>query len=276
LIQRGVQRLARAQEPAALAFLARAPFDNVFLSWLITTERSSSTRSAMHAYTDRQGNVRGVAFFGRQVVLAVEEDEAIEAFARIAPTHQFERMIVGTRPTVERYWELVRNWHAPPRLIRESQPVLAVERGTLRRPTNGILVRRARLDEWEIVAQNSAEMIEHELQYDPRAAGSEFDANVRMMIDRGLWWVGEREGTLIFFCNAGPRSAQTLQLQGIWAPPASRGRGYATAALCGICDELLSEVPSLSLYVNHFNRAALALYDRAGFRMVGEFSTLLF
>jgi predicted GNAT family acetyltransferase len=97
-----------------------------------------------------------------------------------------------------------------------------------------------------------------------------------MMIERGLWWVGERERKLVFFCNAGPRSEHTLQLQGIWTPPQLRGHGYATAALYGVCDALLGEVPSLSLYVNGFNSAALALYDRVGFRRVGEFATLLF
>jgi len=275
-MQPGVQRLVRAHERAALAFLAPAPFDNVFLTWLIASERSSSTRAAIYVYVDRDANVLGVGFFGRQVVLAAQNDEVIAAFADTAPVYRFERMIVGKRPTVEHYWSLVRRWHAPPRLVRESQPVLAVDRQSLRGNSNGVAVRRARPDEWESVANNSAKMIEHELQYDPRSFASEFNANVRMMIDRGLWWIGERDGDLVFFCNAGPRSAQTLQLQGIWAPPALRGRGLATSALYGVCDELLNESPSLSLYVNGFNAAALALYDRVGFRRVGEFATLLF
>jgi len=275
-MQAGVHRLVRAHERAALAYLARAPYDNVFLSWLIATDRSSNTRAATYVYVDERANVRGVAFFGRQVVLAAENDDVIAAFAQTAPVYRFERMIVGPRPIVERYWELVRRWHAPPRLVRESQPLLAVERPMLRGTLDGVTVRRARPSEWESVAYNSAKMIEHELAYDPRSVAAEFNANVRMMIERGLWWVGERERKLVFFCNAGPRSERTLQLQGIWTPPALRGHGYATAALYGVCDALLGEVPSLSLYVNGFNAPALALYDRVGFQRVGEFSTLLF
>jgi predicted GNAT family acetyltransferase len=185
-------------------------------------------------------------------------------------------MIVAPRPVVERYWSHVRAWHPPPRAIRESQPVLAVDAATLRGARDNVIARRARPAEWESVAHNSAKMIEHELEYDPRSFAAEFNANVRMMIDRGLWWVGECDGELCFFCNAGPRSAQTLQLQGIWTPPALRGRGLATAALYGICQELLKDVPTLSLYVNGFNGSALRLYDRVGFRQVGEFRTLLF
>ena len=266
----------RAHERAALAFLAQAPFDNVFLAWLISGDRSMSTRSALYIYVDAQAGIRGVAFFGRQVVMAAQDDNVIRAFAETAPVYRFERMIVGPRPTVERYWELVGTWHSPPRLVRESQPVLAIHRRSLRGDRNGVVVRRARPDEWEAVAYNSAKMIEHELEYDPRSYAAEFNSNVRMMIDRGLWWVGEREGELCFFCNAGPRSDQTLQLQGIWTPPSLRGRGLARAALHGVCDELLDESPSLSLYVNGFNTSALALYNRVGFLQVSEFSTFLF
>lgn len=272
----GVQRLVRAHERAALDFLNSAPYDNVFLSWLIAGDRSSGARSATYIYLDDRTEVRGVGFFGRQIVLAAENDTVVQAFAQTAPVYRFERMIVGPRSTVERYWEFVRRWHVPPRLVRSSQPVMAVQRKSLRGKTDGIIARRARPDEWEAVADNSAQMIAHELEYDPRSVASEFDTNVRTMIDRGLWWVGDRDGQLVFFCNAGPQSAHTLQLQGIWTPPALRGHGYATAALYGVCDQLLAEVPSLSLYVNGFNTAAIALYDRVGFTRVGEFSTLLF
>ena len=195
-MQSGVQRLVRAHERAALAYLAGAPYDNVFLSWLIAADRSSSTRAALYVYVDSQAQIRGAAFFGRQVVIAAEDDEVIAAFAAMAPSYRFERMIVGPRRIVERYWEHVRTWHPPPRITRESQPVLAVDRESLRGDRDGVTVRRARPSEWESVAHNSAKMIEHELEYDPRSFAAEFNANVRMMIDRGLWWVGERDGEI--------------------------------------------------------------------------------
>ena len=272
----GVQRLVRAHERAALAYLAQSPFDHVFLAWIISADRSSATRSSLYVYLDARARIRGVAFFGRQVVLAADDDEAIAAFAALAPSYRFERMIVGPRPVVERYWELVKGWHSAPRLVRESQPLLAVDGKTLRGGLNGVRVRRARPSAWESEAHNSAKMIEHELAYDPRSFTAEFNANVRMMIDRGLWWVGMHEGELCFFCNAGPRSEYTLQLQGIWTPEHLRGRGLAAQALSAICEELLEDAPSLSLYVNSFNVPALRLYERIGFRRVGEFATFLF
>jgi len=185
-------------------------------------------------------------------------------------------MIVAPRDTAERYWKFVEARHAPVRLARESQPVLAVDRATLRGDANGMLVRRARPDEWETVASNSAAMIREELDYDPRAGSAEFDGIVRNSIERGAWWVGEVDGIICFFCSEGPYSAHTLQLQGIWTPPALRRKGFAKHALFAICKALLGKYPTLSLYVNDFNTPAIALYESLGFKQVAEFSTLLF
>ena len=185
-------------------------------------------------------------------------------------------MIVGPRRIVEAYWARAKSRYGVPRLVRKSQPLLAVDRQTLCGKTAGLTVRRAHADEWETVAFNSAAMIRDELGYDPRASSAEFDANVRMSVERGAWWIGENESGFCFYCNEGPYSRRTLQLQGIWTPPELRGRGLATAALHGICDALLDEHPTLSLYVNDFNAPALRLYKRLGFTQVGEFSTLLF
>jgi len=272
----GAQRLARAQERAALEYLSRSPYENVFLSWLIASDRSLSARSSLYVHASGQNAVTGVAFFGRQIVLAADGDAALDAFAEVAAGYRFERMIVGSRPVVERYWERIRRWHAPPKHVRKSQPVFVLHRGFRYAGQDNVRVRKALPHEWETVAGNSAEMIQSELEYDPRARNAEFNANVRIMIDRGLWWVGEWDGELCFFCNCGPRSSQTLQLQGIWTPQHLRGRGLATQALAGVCAELLRESPSVSLYVNEFNEPALRLYKRVGFERAGELQTLLF
>jgi RimJ/RimL family protein N-acetyltransferase len=275
-VSRGTLRITRELEGRAIDFLARAPYDNVFLTWLIVTERAPMTRSALYACLDDSGEIDGVGFFGRQIVLAAQTDAAVASLAEIGANYRLERMIVGPKAIVELYWQLVRLSHKPPRLVRESQPVMAIERGAVRSHEPDIEVRRALTGEWLIVAQNSARMIEAELDYNPRTSGTEFDANVRTMIERGLWWVGLCDDEPAFFCSEGPRSAQTLQLQGIWTRPEMRGRGIATRALGSICSRLLRDVPTLSLYVNGFNVPAIALYERVGFAGVGEFKTLLF
>jgi uncharacterized protein len=270
----GVRRIRRTDDAAALAYLDRKPYENVFLSWGIGAQRIAAFRPRTYVYDDG-AQIAGVAFLGSHVVLAAESNAVIEAFARLTVPAP-ERMIVAPRETVEYYWKIVEPRHAPIRLARESQPVLAVDRATLRGDSAGMTVRRARPDEWETVASNSAAMICEELEYNPRTGSAEFDGIVRNSIERGAWWVGEGDGTLCFFCSEGPYSAHTLQLQGIWTPPALRRKGYAARALFAICEALLGKHATLSLYVNDFNTPALELYAALGFKQVGEFSTLLF
>ena len=262
-------------EAPALAYLARSPYDTVFVSYLLLFDQGARARKCVWIALDESNHVRGVAYFGRQVVLACD-DEALDVLAEAGLNFRGERMIVGPEATIAAYWERIRSWHAPPRLVRERQPVMAIDRARLQPYKHETIARRARIDEWTAVADQSATMIAQELDYDPRRSSPEFAANVRAMIDRGLWWVGESLGRLCFFCNIGPWTTQTTQLQGIWTPPELRGKGLAAASLGAICDRLLEGSPTLSLYVNDFNRPAIALYERVGFEAVGAFRTLLF
>lgn len=270
------QPLSAGRDSVALEFLSHAPYDNVFLAYLILFDAAPATRAAIHIATASDGSITGVGYFGRQVVLAAADNATIEAFSAIGRKHRRERMIVGPRDTVARYWERVARGHVAPRVVRDRQFVMMLERSSLVAPKLHVVARRARMDEWPSVADNSAQMIGQELEYDPLRSSPEFTANVRAMIERGMWWVGESLGRLCFFCNIGPWSTQTAQLQGIWTPPELRGRGLATASLAAVCQRLLALSPTLSLYVNDFNASAITLYERVGFRKVSEFKTLLF
>jgi predicted GNAT family acetyltransferase len=266
-----VETLSDANRAAALAFLARSPYEHVFLTYVASG--SPLERDVRVALGDR--GATGVALIGDHVVLG-SDDGALPAFAALAAPHR-ERAIVGPRRTVRAYWQIVAPLHRPPRLVRERQPLMAVDRATLQTPPPAdVRVRHAREDEWEIVARNSAAMISGEIDADARGDLPDFGLGIRRMIRMGLWWVGERRGELCFFCNVGAWSERTAQLQGIWTPPEMRARGYAGAALGAICSTLLCMVPTLSLYVNEFNVPARALYERLGFRQVGELQTLFF
>jgi uncharacterized protein len=269
-----IEPLSSATKTPALEYLARSPYLNVFLTHVLQNELPASTRQNVAVATDG-ANVVGVGYFGRQFTISAEPS-TLPAFGEHAKRHRGERMIVGSRETISAFWEAVRAWHPPPRLVRDRQLVMAIDRARLRPYDRKTIVRHARMDEWKEVAESSAEMVRHELAYDPRRGSNDFSVGIRQMIERQLWWVGTSERRLCFFCNIGPWSAQTMQLQGIWTPPPMRGRGLATTSLAAICDRLLEVTPTLSLYVNDFNDAAIGLYRRVGFEHVGDFQTLLF
>jgi RimJ/RimL family protein N-acetyltransferase len=270
-----VERISPATERAALAYLERAPYDNVFVTYLLLHEFSAATRAKVVVVLDAGGAVRGVGYFGRQLALA-SDDEALDALGEHAKRHRGERMIIGPREAVIGFWERIARWHAPPRLVRDRQLVMSLDRDGLQPYDKRVTVRYARIEEWTAVADSSAQMIAQELEYDPRRAAGDFAANVRHMIERRMWWVGESLGRLCFFCNVGPWCRHTVQLQGIWTPPSLRGQGLAAASLAAICDRLLAETPTISLYVNDFNQPAIALYQRVGFHLAGEYQTILF
>jgi RimJ/RimL family protein N-acetyltransferase len=269
-----LEPLSPHNERAALEYLARDPYVNVFVSYLVLFDVSAITRQKIYA-AYAGDRVCGAAYFGRQLALACD-DAALDAVAAEARRHRGERMIIGRRRTVRGFWDRVRDWHQRPRLVRDRQLVMALDRARLIAPDGRVTVRHARPEEWQAIADSSARLIEQELAYDPRAAAADFGANLREMIERDLWWVGEYEGRLCFFCNVGPWCRRTAQLQGIWTPPELRKRGLATAAFAAICDRLLEHSPTLSLYVNDFNADAIALYERVGFATVDEFQTMLF
>ncbi len=224
---------------------------------------------------DDAGAIVGVCYFGPQFVPAFDDMRAGEAFARHAERRGAPRMIVGTRSAVETFARLLRRGLPTPAAIRVSQPVYALTRADLRGSRDDAAVERATLGELDEIAAHSARMIAGEVGGSDRVTASVRERTERM-VREGWWWRCRRDGELVFQCNVGSATAQTAQLQGVWTPVAHRGRGDATRALGAICDLLLDEYPSLCLYVNDFNTKAIALYERIGFRRVGEFSTILF
>jgi RimJ/RimL family protein N-acetyltransferase len=269
-----VEPISQASLRPALDYLARSPYLNVFISHVLLHDSASSVRKNVVSIAGERG-IAGVAYHGRQIVIAAEPI-AIAPLAAYLLRYSGNGMIVGPRENVREFWKIAGRRMGRPRLVRDRQLVMMVDPSRLRHYGPLVTVRHAKMDDWRAVAESSASMIRQELEYDPRRNSVNFNATIREMIDRKLWWVGADRGRLCFFCNIGPWSEQTAQLQGIWTPAELRGQGLAAASLAAICGRLLEITPTLSLYVNDFNDAAIALYRRVGFVHVGDFQTILF
>lgn len=266
-----IDRTTRAE---TLAYLARRPYENAYLRWLI----ESGHQGAEHLWVWRgwKNEISGVVYFGPQIVIASEDPAAVDAFAIQARRHPGFRMVVGPPQLVEQFSERVKPWAPPLRARHARQPLFIVTRETLRAPAVEVPVRLAESDETAIITENAAAMMLGELGYDPLERRPGFTYGVGRLIDRGWWWVWFEGAELRFMLNVGALTEQTMQLQGVWTPPGQRRRGYATLAMGAICAHLLKRVPALSLHVNDFNERAIALYRRLGFYEAGELATYLF
>ena len=267
--------MSRATRRDAIGYAARKPYENAFLQWVLEGGHGAAALDELVLNRDFRGRVTGLGYFGAQLVIAADDDAAIDALAVETRKHRGLRSFVGPQEVVTKLWSRVQSWHPQPAIVRPYQPLYALTPKALR-AGDDVEVRPARPEEAELVAEHSAEMILGELGYDPRANRAGFVASVRRAIAAGAWWVWVVDGTLRFQANVGPRTSATAQLQGVWTPPTQRGHGYARSALGSIARRLLEREATLSLYVNDFNTAAITVYERLGFVQVGAFATYLF
>jgi hypothetical protein len=78
-----LEAVSAGNEAETVAYLARAPYDNVFVQWQI--ERGALGREGdAYVTRDAEGAIDGVCYFGPQVVPQAESDAPLAAFARHA------------------------------------------------------------------------------------------------------------------------------------------------------------------------------------------------
>ena len=270
-----LEALTPATVAETLAYLAVAPYDNVFVSWLIETGQAS--RGRVELWRDAADALAGVCYYGAQIVPYSDDLAGLDAFAERCRSARDARMIVGRRGNVERLWRGARGYFRKPVAIRASQHVYALARGHVRdieRDPRGDAGRATEFELDELVP-NSAQMIAGEIGGNFARISGEFRDRCARIVAAGWWWRYRVDGELAFMCNVGSATAQTAQIQGVWTPPGARGRGHATRGLAAICADMLATFPTLCLYVNDFNVPAIALYERVGFARAGEFQSIL-
>lgn len=262
-----------------LAYLGRDPIESVFLRGLIL--RTGLALGRRHgcfvAYRDQAGRLGGILLMSTLVVPFVTKSEAVPALAETLASSPYPlRNIVGRRETVEALWDAMQPWRSRPRLYRRSQPVYVMTRGTLCHFL-APQVRRASLSDLDLLIQSGAAMMIEEVEENPLATRPDlYRSFVRDRILRGDEFLWTDEQGLCFKCNLSSRTPEVAQIEGVYTPPARRRQSLATRGLSEVCHRLLGETPCLSLYVNDFNGAAIALYERLGFERTFEYQSIFF
>lgn len=276
-----VRPLTPADRDAALALCGRDPARHLFVAARI--EESARTGSLSSVLGHRvDGELDSICWANANIVPVETDDSARAALAeRMRRWRPSTASVLGPREEVLDLWDrLARHW-GPPRAIRADQPLMT----TRTKPSARGLeidhrVRPAWDSEVDAVLPAATHMFTHEIGYPPYVGSSRaYRAAVAGLIARRHTFVLVDQGEVVFKTDIGSLALGCAQLQGVWLTPRLRGRGLSGPLLAAVVDQVLDgrvgPVTEVSLYVNDFNVAALALYERIGFTTVGTFATVL-
>jgi predicted GNAT family acetyltransferase len=138
-------------------------------------------------------------------------------------------------------------------------------------------VRRAHLDEVDLVTPAAAAMFTEEIGYAPFwGSGHLYRQSIAALIRARHTFVRVVDGEVVFKADVGSVAMGVAQIQGVWVAPRWRGQGVAVPAMAAVVEQVTAEIaPVVTLYVNDFNAPARATYARVGFSEIGSFATVL-
>lgn len=273
-----VRPLALSDRDDALALCARDPARHVFVAArLIDGARAGSLEGVLGHHSD--GRLTSICWTHANVVPVETTDESRRAFAdKLRRWRPRTASVLGPRDEVEPLWGLLESPWGPPRAVRNPQPLMKTTTppsliGVDRDPR----VRPALPDEVDAVLPAAVHMFTHEIGYAPYAGSSRgYRSSLSALIARGHTFVIVERGEVLFKTDVGSLALGCAQLQGVWLTPRLRGLGLGRAMVAAAVEHAFTlGVDTVALYVNDYNVSARALYERIGFRTVGEFTTIL-
>ena len=264
---------------AALAVCGIDPVANVFVASRIQALGLEPGRLGAQLWGfDQGGQLTSLCYAGANLVPVQATPAAVAAFAERA-LRQGRRCssLVGPSAALAELWGYLRPHWGPPRDVRASQPLMAVDGPAQIAADPG--VRRVRSSEIDVLLPACIAMFTEEVGVSPLIGdgGAAYRARVAELIRAGRAFARIKDGRVIFKAEVGAATSQACQVQGVWVRPEFRGRGLAAPGMAAVVTEARRAIaPVVSLYVNDFNAPARSAYLRTGFRQVGEFMSVLF
>jgi predicted GNAT family acetyltransferase len=258
-----------------LSLLDTAPAQHVFVRSRVA---GGIERLGHPVWGWREGGIlRSALFLGPNLVPIELNDNSLAAFTHLLAVRDRNcASIVGERSEVEQLWREMHLVWGPARLVRESQPYLALDHYL---PVSSSEVRRIQLPDLDSYVVASSSMFAAEVGVDPNQLNATgYRLRVQETIREGrAYGLVDEFGFTRFKTDVGCITDDFCQIQGVWLHPDWRGQGKAAALLSAAVAQIQQDFSrGVCLYVNDFNRPALATYARLGFTPIAEFSTIFF
>jgi len=258
-----------------LAFLNQRPTHTFMMEGLIRDNglESHFNRGTFYGTRNGQGRLEGVALAGEIAMIEAHTEAALAALAHQTQKTQDIYLIIGDQEQIGRFWDYYETAGQPLRLYCRE---LFFE---LRRPEQAHksmpALRQATFDELEQLMAAHAQMAWEEsgvnpLEVDPQG----FRQRCARRVQQGRTWVHLEAGRLIFKADVISATPQTMYLEGVYVAPENRLHGYGVRCLSALSRQLLTQTKSTCVLLNEQNRAAQALYRKAGYQARGIYDTI--
>ena len=275
-----LRRLYGIDKAKAIEFLDKHPVDAVLARGNIDRMGMGASH-AVGLFDSRVDEITALAWDSGNLIPLGFDDEGLDLLAdSLLDRGRICSSLVGPSAQILGLWERVESEWGPAREVRPRQYSMTIETPPLIAPDPG--VRPARPEELSLVLPASIAMFMEEVGYDPMLYGNSYTHRANGLIQAGMTYIklgpgldgtGER---VIFKADIGALAGGVAQIQGVWVAPDMRGRGIASAGMAAVVRQVHATFsPLVSLYVNDFNYAAVRVYQRVGFRVVGEWATVL-
>ncbi|HUR83506.1 MAG TPA: GNAT family N-acetyltransferase [Thermoanaerobaculia bacterium] len=258
----------------ALEFLQRDPLINVYLISRLLDERMlAASQIAVVRYN---GAIVLVASLATNIVLAGDPsvsrditDAAVLLIAdRILQRMLPVRAIISPQHLVETLWNALRARLDPPTVIRLNQPVYAL-RKRLDYP-DLTTARYSVMRDVDALVPACAAMHKEEVGIDPLARDAAgYRERIRELIEKKRSVVRVIDNLIVSKCEYSAVTSEAVQLMGVWTHPRFRRQGLSMELLREVCGHVSRRSKTVTLFVNDFNRPAVALYEALGFERIG-------
>ncbi len=269
-VRKSVFELTESDREEALALLCDDPISAVHLIGMLEDYGvvHEAHRGQFFGYYEND-KLAGVALLGHSILIYGKE-ASLPYFAEATIKSKAKgHVIFGPRKQVESFWSSLEKlgWHT--RLVREYHWFVSHRSAKL---PKSLQLRKASLDDIQVVANAQAQMVFEASGIDPRETDFEgYYYRVAERIKRGRVWIKIEDGKLVFKADLVNQTSDTSYLEGIWTDPEYRDKGIATECLSELVHRLLYSGSIPCLVVEPHDEIAKRVYRKVGFMRSEEY-----